>query len=293
MSDLDFAGTTTGGASPANSHKDQVISNNNNPHVREDHDPEADHDPWIEWGRVAFVAVVLVMLWARVVPQLRGVDILAIAALVIGGYPIYKEAISDLLDRRMTMELSMTIALVAAAAIGEFFTALLIAFFVLIAEILEGMTVGRGRRAIRELLDLLPQTAEVRSNGELTTRSLSEVQIGDTVLVRPGGRIPVDGAVVGGHSFVDQATITGESMPVEKISGTRVFAGTINQSGVLEIGVEKVGRDTAVGRIIEAVERAERSRAPIQRTADRLSGYLVYFALACAALTYLITFNTP
>jgi heavy metal translocating P-type ATPase len=129
----------------------------------------------------------------------------------------------------------------------------------------------------------------VRSEGQVAARSLSEIRLGDVVLVRPGGRIPVDGVVVSGHSFVDQSTITGESMPVEKISGTEAFAGTINQSGVLEIRAQKIGRDTAFGRIIEAVERAERSRAPIQRTADRLAGYLVYFALGCAALTFLIT----
>jgi P-type Cu+ transporter len=96
---------------------------------------------------------------------------------------------------------------------------------------------------------------------------------------------------VAGHSFVDQSTITGESMPVEKIPGAQVYAGTINHSGVLELQTEKVGRDTAFGRIIEAVEHAERSRAPIQRTADRLAGYLVYFALACAIATFLITHN--
>ena len=255
--------------------------------ITEDHH---DHDEgWLEWARVAFVAVILVLVWAQVVPRVRGIDILALIGVLIGGYPIFKEAIADLLERRMTMELSMTIALVAASVIGEFFTALLITVFVLIAEILEGMTVGRGRRAIRELLDLLPQTAEVRSAGQVAARSLSEVEVGDVVLVRPGGRIPVDGVVASGHSFVDQSTITGESMPVEKISGTPVFAGTINQSGILEIRAEKIGRDTAFGRIIEAVERAERSRAPIQRTADRLAGYLVYFALGCAALTFLIT----
>ena len=255
-----------------------------------DHEDHHDHNEgWLEWARVAFVAIVLALVWTRVVPRVRGIDISAVLGVLIGGYPIFKEALSDLWERRMTMELSMTIALVAASVIGEFFTALLITVFVLIAEILEGMTVGRGRRAIRELLDLLPQTAEVRSAGEVAPRSLFEVQVGDVVLVRPGGRIPVDGVVASGHSFVDQSTITGESMPVEKISGTPVFAGTINQSGVLEIRAEKIGRDTAFGRIIEAVERAERSRAPIQRTADRLAGYLVYFALGCAALTFLIT----
>lgn len=246
---------------------------------------------WREWARVAFVALILLVAWTQLIPRVRNLDLLALAGILIGGYPIFKEAISDLLERRMTMELSMTIALVAAAAIGEFFTALLITVFVLIAEILEAMTVGRGRQAIRGLLDLLPQTAEVRSEGQVVTRHLSDLCPGDIALVRPGGRIPVDGTIASGQSFVDQSTITGESMPVEKIAGMRVYAGTINQSGVLEVRAEKLGRDTAFGRIIEAVEHAEQSRAPIQRTADRLAGYLVYFALGCAALTFLLTHN--
>lgn len=266
----------------------------NHEHLSNNHEHEEPHDHdhdegWVEWGRVAFVAVILVVVWFRVLPLVHGIDVLAVIGILVGGYPIFKEAVTDLLERRMTMELSMTIALVAAAAIGEFFTALLITIFVLIAEILEGMTVGRGRRAIRELLDLLPHTAEVRSGGEVAARNLSDIRLGDVVLVRPGGRIPVDGVVVGGQSFVDQSTITGESMPVEKIAGAPAFAGTINHSGVLEIRAEKLGRDTAFGRIIEAVERAERSRAPVQRLADRMAGYLVYFALGCAALTFLIT----
>jgi heavy metal translocating P-type ATPase len=242
-----------------------------------------------EWLRVSLVALVIVLVWSGIVPRYRGIDFLALAGILIGGFPIFKEALADLLKGRMTMELSMTIALVAASVIGEFFTALLITVFVLIAEIIEGMTVGRGRGAIRQLLDLLPQSVEVRSDGQVGPRGLSEVHVGDVVLVRPGGHIPVDGVVVSGHSFVDQANITGESMPVEKVPGARVFAGTINQSGVLEIHTDKIGHDTAFGRIIELVERAERSRAPIEKIADRLAGYLVYFALACAALTFLIT----
>jgi Cd2+/Zn2+-exporting ATPase/Cu+-exporting ATPase len=118
-----------------------------------------------------------------------------------------------------------------------------------------------------------------------------DVQVGDTVIVKPGGRIPVDGVVLGGRSFVEQAAITGEAMPVEKAKGDAVYAGTINQSGALEIGAQKLGRDTTFGKIIEAVERAEKSRAPIQKTADRLAGYLVYFALGAAVLTFIITHN--
>jgi Cd2+/Zn2+-exporting ATPase/Cu+-exporting ATPase len=298
MPDLNLADSNTRSTNGAASRGQAVADSHQHHHG--DHEHNHDHheheghehgESWIEWARVGFVAVILVLVWLQVVPRVSGIDILALVGVLVGGYPIFKEAITDLLERRMTMELSMTIALVAASVIGEFFTALLITVFVLIAEILEGMTVGRGRRAIRELLDMLPQVAEVRSAGEVAARSLSEIRIGDVVLVRPGGRIPVDGVAVAGHSFVDQSTITGESIPVEKIPDKPVFAGTINQSGVLEIRAEKIGRDTAFGRIIEAVERAERSRAPIQRTADRLAGYLVYFALGCAAVTLLITHN--
>jgi Cu+-exporting ATPase len=105
----------------------------------------------------------------------------------------------------------------------------------------------------------------------------------------PGSRVPVDGTVLSGHSFLDQARITGESMPVEKTAGSPVYAGSINQSGALEIRAVRIGRDTSYGKIIEAVENAERSRAPVQRLADRMAGYLVYFALASAVLTFLIT----
>jgi len=192
----------------------------------------------------------------------------------------------------MTMELSMTIALLAAAGIGEFFTALIITVFVLAAEVLEGLTVGRGRRAIGDLLNLLPRTAWIVKDGASPVEvSVAEVRPGDRVLIRPGTRIPVDGHVLSGNSSVEEAAITGESLPQDKLPGSRIFAGTLNQTGALEVAVENLGRDTTFGRIVEAVEKAEQTRAPIQRLADRLAGYLVYFALASAVLTLLITHN--
>jgi heavy metal translocating P-type ATPase len=246
---------------------------------------------WIEIGRVAFVAAAAAAVWflrGSAIPHLEWIG--AICA-VAGGYPIYHEAYENIVERRMTMELSMAIAIVAALAIRETFTALVITVFVLGAEILEGLTVGRGRNAIHRLLDLLPSMATVRRGSEWRDCAIDEVRAGDTVLARPGARIPVDGTVVSGNSFVDQSAITGESLAVEKLPGMGVYAGTINQSGALEIRVEKLGRDTTFGKIIEEVERAEKSRAPIQKTADRLAGYLVYFALGAAALTFLITHN--
>jgi P-type Cu+ transporter len=246
---------------------------------------------WVELVRMGFMALAAAAVWFRVWEPFPRFSVIGIAAALIGGYPIYKEAFENIVERKMTMELSMTIALFAALAIGEFFTALVIATFVLVAEVLEGLTVGRGRRAIQDLIDFLPRTVSVRRNNEVLEIPAENLRLGDTVVVKPGGRIPVDGLVLGGRSFVEQAAITGEAMPIEKLPGDPVYAGTVNQSGALEVEAQKLGRDTTFGRIIEAVERAEESRAPIQKTADRLAGYLVYFALGAAALTFFITHN--
>jgi P-type Cu+ transporter len=243
----------------------------------------------IEAARIIVVAIAAAAVWFHVWEPLPRVSLIGILGVLIGGWPIFKEAAENAATRRMTMELSMSIAIVAAACISQYFTALIISLFVLIAEVLEGMTVSRGRRAIRDLMDFIPRSVTVRGAGGIRETSTDELRVGDSVLVNPGGLVPIDGTVISGHSFVDQARITGESMPVEKLTGSAVFAGTINQSGALEIRVERIGRDTSYGRIIEAVEHAERSRAPVQQLADRLAGYLVYFALAAAAITFIIT----
>jgi heavy metal translocating P-type ATPase len=259
-----------------------------------DHQDDHEHGHALNWAeiyRVLFVAVAAGAIWFLAGARNPYVTGIGVICTLVGGFPIFHEAYENIVQRRMTMELSMAIAIVAALAIREIFTALVITLFVLVAEILEGLTVGRGRTAIRHLVGLLPTTATVRRNDSWCDVETSEIATGEIVLVKPGARIPVDGAVVGGHSFVDQATITGESMPAEKSAGTSVYAGTINQSGALEISVDRMGRDTTFGKIIEAVERAEKSRAPIQGIADRLAGYLVYFALGAAALTFLITHN--
>src|SRR5579864_5499794 len=252
---------------------------------------QAHHDILgpLEAARIALVALAATAVWFHLWEPLPSVSVIGVLGVLIGGWPIFKEAAENAASRRMTMELSMSIAIVAAAAISQYFTALIITLFVLIAEILEKMTVSRGRRAIRDLMDFLPRSVTIRGATGIRETSTEDLRIGDSVLVNPGGLVPVDGVVSSGHSFVDQARITGESMPVEKLAGAPVYAGTVNQSGVLEIRVERIGRDTSYGRIIEAVERAERSRAPVQQLADRLAGYLVYFALAAAVLTFILT----
>lgn len=291
LADAAEARTTVPAAAPGAGHRENGHDHEDPQHDHDDHGHEG-HDHAFEWPevvRIAVVAVAAFAVWFRLWEPVPAVSVIGVAGLLLGGWPILKEAFENLLERRMTMELSMTIAIAAAAAIGEFFTALVITLFVLVAEVLEGLTVGRGRKAIRDLLEFLPRDVSVRRAGAIQTVASETLAVGDAVLVDPGGRIPVDGLVLSGHSFVDESGITGESMPAEKVAGARVFAGTVNQSGALEIVAERIGRDTSYGKIIEAVERAEKSRAPVQRLADRLAGYLVYFALGSAVLTYLLT----
>jgi heavy metal translocating P-type ATPase len=239
-------------------------------------------------ARICLVGIAAWLLWSGWWNAL-GARLFGVAATLVAAYPIYKKAFEHIVERRMTMELSMTIALVAALVIGETFTALLMTGFVLVAEALENVTVSRARRANGQLHAFLPRRACVRVDGELVDRAVDQLRTGDPVLVLPGHRIPVDGVVVDGESFVDQAAITGESVPLPKASGSQVFAGTMNQTGALEIRSELVGRDTTFGRIVGAVEHAEQHRAPIQTVADRLATYLVFIAMVAAAVTFIIT----
>lgn len=232
----------------------------------------------------ATIAVALGVTW----PNPR-YPLVAILALAVGAWPIVKEAWEDLRSWRMSMELSMLIAMGAAAAIGEWVTALFIATFVLAAEILEDLALDRGQDALTDLMNFLPETVQVLDQGEVNSIPLADLLPKQTILVPPGGRIPVDGTVTRGETTVDQARITGEPLPVEVGVGSEVYAGSINQVGAIEIEAERVGSDSSYGRIVEAVRESQESEPPVQRTADRLAASLVYMALAGAILTYIFT----
>lgn len=234
---------------------------------------------------IAVIGVAVTVLAPKGLPALLAGCLVA----AVTGYPILRHAIESLMALRMTMELSMSIAIGAALAIGETSTALLILLFVLVAEILEELNLSRGRRAMTDLAAFLPRTAFVEKDGAVEEIDVGDLTAGDVVIAKPGGRIPVDGVVQRGASVVDQATITGESLPTEKRSGDRVFAGTLNQTGSLVINVEAVGRDTTFGRIVTALERSGASSAPIQRLADRLAGWIVAVAITAAAITAFVT----
>jgi len=240
-------------------------------------------------ARTLFVASCAIALLGGLAGPWPAVPVVAVLGLVVGCWPILAEAWVDIRHRRMSMELSMLIAIVAAAAVGEWSTALVVTVFVLAAEILEDLSMDRGRDALTDLMSFLPSAVQVRDGDQVCMVPLDELRVGQTVVVSPGGRVPVDGTVVAGRSSLDQSRITGESMPVDVAVGDRVYAGSVNQVGAVEVAAEKVGAQSSYGQIIDAVRAAQASQAPVQHVADRLAAYLVYLALGGALLTYLIT----
>ena len=259
----------------------------------------------IEWAdvvRIAVVGLAALGAWIAGAAGTPGWAVGAVGAVVlaVGCWPLLIEAAGDLRKRRMSMELSMLLAIVAAAAIGEWVTALAVTVFALCAEVLEELSMDRGRDALTDLMSFLPQTARVvgapeaaesaesSQSASITEVPLDEVRPGQVIALSPGGRVPVDGVVRTGRADVDQSRITGESLPVQVGPGDRVPAGSITR-GALELQVERVGEDSSYGRIVAAVRRAQSSRAPVQRLADRLAARIVYLALAAALVTFLAT----
>ncbi len=248
--------------------------------------------------RLLFVGFVSLMALIEIAGEslglLRGVEELvpwplALAVVVIGGYPIFRGAFLGLKQRRINTDAVMSVGILAAAAIGEFIGAALIVFFVMAAHLLEEKTTGRARRAIAELAALSPRMARVKREAGEEEVAVNSLAVGDVVLVREGEQIPIDGRVVAGQASVNQAPITGESLPVEKNPGDEVFAATVSERGYLEISVERVGEATTLGRIIHLVEEAEAQKSPVQRFADRFSAAFLSLVLTLSALTLLVS----
>jgi P-type Cu+ transporter len=213
------------------------------------------------------------------------------AIVLIAGYPVFRKALTAALRGRITAHALMSLGAVAALAIGQWVTAAVVVCFMRIGDYVERFTAHRARRAVRDLTALAPRTALVERDGTEAEVSIGEVCVGETVIVRPGEQIPVDGEVIGGHATVDQAAVTGESMPVDVGPGARVFAATLARLGSLRIRATHVGRDTTFGRVITLVEHAEARRADVQRIADRFSGYYLPVVVGIAALTFLLGHN--
>jgi Cd2+/Zn2+-exporting ATPase len=215
-------------------------------------------------------------------------DVLFLIAVVVAGQVIFRNGYYSLRNANLDIDLLMSIAIsgavVAGLVFGEslYFEAATLAFLFSVAELLEDYSMDRARNSLRELMELSPDEATVLRDGEEVTLSVDEVAVGDRVAVRPGEKIPLDGAVVDGESAVNQAPITGESVPVDKTEGDEVFAGTINESGYLEIEVTSAAGDDTLSRIVEAVEDAQANRTEREQFVDRFASYYTPAVVAIA-----------
>ena len=218
---------------------------------------------WIEVVRIVATGVVALLFWRGLVPiQLLWV------AVAVGLYPLLKTGLLDLFrERKVGTEIFVTVATLVAIFGGETVAGAVLMVIILIAEFIAELNTDRARASIKALIGSVPQVALVRSASGEATVAIGELKIGDVVLVRPGEKIPVDGRVVGGQGSVDEAPITGESIPKDKEVGGAVFAGTVVESGALDIRTERLGTDTTFARIIALVENAESVQAPVQKLA--------------------------
>ena len=212
-----------------------------------------------------------------------------ILATALGAWPIIYRALKALRAKRLDADVLVATAIIAAASVQEFIAAGEVAFIMLLGEQLENFTTRRARRALGGLLALLPATARVRQGDEEHEIPTADLRVGDIIIVRAGERIPADGVVRSGSASVNQAPVTGESMPVTKTTGAEVFVGTLAEAGALIIEATRVGDNTTLAGIARIVEEAQQREAPIQRTLDRWAGWLVPVMLLLAGLVFALT----
>ncbi|ELZ31420.1 heavy metal translocating P-type ATPase [Halogeometricum pallidum JCM 14848] len=207
-------------------------------------------------------------------------------AYVFGGWYGLKGAVETLRHRAVDIDLLMIVAALGALSIGAPFEGAMLLFLFSLSNTLQHYAIGRSRRAIRSLVEMRPESAQVLRDGAEVALPIDEVEVGDVFVLRPGDRIPLDGVVRSGESAVDQASLTGESVPVTKTPGDEVFGGTINESGSLEVEVTRQAHESAIARLIHMVERAQSEKAPTQRLIDRLEQPYVLgvFGLTVAAI---------
>ncbi|HWR65993.1 MAG TPA: cation-translocating P-type ATPase [Bellilinea sp.] len=216
-------------------------------------------------------------------------NVLMSTAAVVAGVGIAVRAWISLRNRHISIELLVTIATIGALAIGEVWEAAAVTFLFVFGASLEARTLSKTRQVLGELIDLAPVTAVVLRDGVQIEIAPNEVQLGETVLIKPGARLPVDGEVLAGASAVDESSITGEPMPEEKTLGDRVFAGTVNLDGMLQLRATGVGADTTLARIIARVEEAQEQKAPTQRFIEKFSQWYTPAIIILSAAAYLIS----
>jgi Cd2+/Zn2+-exporting ATPase len=215
--------------------------------------------------------------------------ILVLTSVVLNGVPILWGAATGLWRRQVNVDELVSLAIIASLWQGEFLTAAVVSFVMVMGSLIEQATSDAARRAIHSLMDLSPQTATVVAGGSLETRPVSEIKVGDLVLVKPGERIPVDAVVRKGATTVDESPVTGESIPRDKTIGDAVFTGTLNHNGVVEIEAVAVGEDTTLGKVIRLVSEAEAHKPEAIRLIDRYARWFTPLILACAGAAWGLT----
>jgi Cd2+/Zn2+-exporting ATPase len=254
----------------------------------ENHAPKASMltQSWLE---PRLVVITLVALLLSLAGERAGwneglILLLNITAYAAGGFFGLKGGLASLRERVVDVDLLMVLAALGAASIGQWHEGAILLFLFSLSNVLQDYAIGRSRQAIRGLLKLYPAEARIRRNGDVVQVSVSQIRVGDVVLIQPGERIPVDGLVRAGYSTIDQSPITGESMPVEKRQGDRVFAGTLNQQGTLDVEAAAQASDTVLSRIIRMVEEAQDSKAPTERFLEQFEQRYALFIIVAVLL---------
>jgi Zn2+/Cd2+-exporting ATPase len=237
--------------------------------------------------RYLTLEISIILLLAGYFTEKIGVLFFA-AAIITGGYPLFKTGLQNLIRLQFDMKTLMTIAIIGAAVIGQWSEGAVVVILFAISEVLESYSMEKARGSIRSLMELSPQEATIIRKGQETLVSIDMIRIEDVMIVKPGQRIAMDGVVVEGTSTVNQAAITGESVPVEKNINDEVFAGTINENGFLKIKVTKLAEDTKIAKIIHLVEEAQGEKAPSQRFVDRFARYYTPVIMGIALLVAVV-----
>ena len=253
---------------------------------------------WLERRTVepALVAITLAALVLSFVVEAAGqrhgdsaLTVLGLIAYLAGGFFGFQESLKSLRARELNIDFLMIAAAIGAALVGEWQDGAILLFLFSLSNVLQDYAIGRSRKAIRSLFALYPEEARVRTAEGVKTVPISEIQVGQTVLIQPGERIPVDGNVTGGQTSVDQATITGESMPVDKGPGDRVFAGTLNKNGAIDVRATQEASHSTLARIITMVEEAQARKAPTQRFLEEFEQYYALIVIGASLAVLMVT----
>lgn len=248
----------------------------------------------LEWGGIKKDITLLVISGIAVIGSLLKLHPfpfdLAWVAIILCGVPIILEAVIGLVTAfDIKADVLVSLALIASVCIGQDFAAGEVAFIMQLGGLLEELTVARARAGIEKLVHLTPQTARVLRNGKEEVIPAEQVKVGDHIRVLPGEGVPVDGVILSGQTSINQAVMTGESLPVDKTVGDTVSSGTVNQFGAFEMEASRVGEDSSIQRMIRLVQSADAGKAKIVGIADRWATWIVVIALTAAALTWLIS----